>query len=128
MKKRLITVRQRDSHVSFNQKIKDNTKTESQDNFVQFIKRKQQKRTSRVELGVRYVSEHFPNGGRNGGCNGGHSTPSEAREDEVNSPIGAGGDFTLGNGQGNGDIYYNKDPQVWIIVRTKKEKNPPKKY
>ncbi len=44
-----------------------------------------------VELGVRYVSEHFPNGGCNGGCNGGHSTPSEAGEDEVNSPIGVGG-------------------------------------
>jgi hypothetical protein len=41
-----------------------------------------------VELGVRYVSEHFPNGGRNGGCNGGHFTPSEAEEDQVNSPIG----------------------------------------
>jgi hypothetical protein len=81
------------------------------------LRKKRQKRTSRVELGVRYVSEHFPNGGSNGGCNGGHSTPSEAGEDEVNSPIGARGDFTLGNGQGNGDIYYNKDPQIWMVLK-----------
>jgi hypothetical protein len=74
-----------------------------------------------VELGVRYVSEHFPNGGRNGGCNGGHFTPSEAEEDQVNSPIGARG-FHPGEWTGNGDIlYYNKDPQVWMVLKGKSQ-------
>ncbi len=59
--------------------------------FFSSLRKKKQRRTSRVELGVRYVSEHFPNGGRNVGCNRGHSIPSEAGEDEVNSPIDVGG-------------------------------------
>ncbi len=34
----------------------------------------------------------------------------------MNSPIGVGG-FHPGEWTGNGDIYYNKDPQIWMVLK-----------